>query len=71
MALLSSLPGVPLDAQVRDRIVAEADGNPLALLEWHRPSRRRQQRVGHGSPVTGRCRGVSRRAFAAGWPGCL
>jgi hypothetical protein len=36
MALLRSLPGVPLDAQVRDRIVAEAHGNPLALMEWHR-----------------------------------
>jgi predicted ATPase len=28
MALLRSLPGAPLDAQVRDRIVAEARGNP-------------------------------------------
>jgi hypothetical protein len=36
MVLLSSLPGAPLDSQVRDRIVAEAHGNPLALLEWHR-----------------------------------
>jgi DNA-binding CsgD family transcriptional regulator len=36
MALLRSLPGAPLDAQVRDRIVAEARGNPLALSEWRR-----------------------------------
>jgi DNA-binding CsgD family transcriptional regulator len=36
MALLRSLPGAPLDGQVRDRIVAEAHGNPLALLEWRR-----------------------------------
>lgn len=35
-ALLGSLPGSPLDGQVRDRIVAEAHGNPLALLEWRR-----------------------------------
>jgi hypothetical protein len=34
--LLGSLPGAPLDAQVRDRIVAEARGNALALLECHR-----------------------------------
>ena len=36
MALLGSLPGAPMDRQVRERIVAEAHGNPLALLEWHR-----------------------------------
>lgn len=35
-ALLRSLPGAPLDSQVRDRVVAEAHGNPLALLEWRR-----------------------------------
>ena len=34
--LLGSIRGAPLDRQVRDRIVAEAHGNPLALLEWHR-----------------------------------
>jgi DNA-binding CsgD family transcriptional regulator len=34
-ALLGSLPRAPTDEQVRDRIVAEAHGNPLALLEWH------------------------------------
>jgi DNA-binding CsgD family transcriptional regulator len=34
--LLASLPGAPLDPQVRERIVAEAGGNPLALLEWQR-----------------------------------
>jgi DNA-binding CsgD family transcriptional regulator len=34
-ALLGSPPGAPTDEQVRDRIVAEAHGNPLALLEWH------------------------------------
>jgi DNA-binding CsgD family transcriptional regulator len=35
-ALLGSALGVPLDAQVRDRLVAETRGNPLALLELPR-----------------------------------
>ena len=34
--LLNSVLGVPLDTQVRDRIIAETHGNPLALLEWPR-----------------------------------
>jgi hypothetical protein len=35
-ALLDSLPRVPLDRGVYGRVVAEAHGNPLALLEWTR-----------------------------------
>jgi hypothetical protein len=35
-ALLSSALGVPLDERVRDRLVAETRGNPLALLELPR-----------------------------------
>jgi predicted ATPase len=35
-SLLVSALGVPLDEQVRDRIVAETHGNPLALLELPR-----------------------------------
>src|SRR3954447_22996493 len=35
-ALLSSALGVPLDERVRERIVAETLGNPLALLELRR-----------------------------------
>ena len=35
-ALLSSVLRVRLDDRVRDRIVAETHGNPLALLEWTR-----------------------------------
>jgi hypothetical protein len=35
-ALLDSVLSVPLDEQVRDRIIAEASGSPLALLEFPR-----------------------------------
>jgi DNA-binding CsgD family transcriptional regulator len=35
-ALLASVFGAPMDRQIRDRIVAETHGNPLALLEWTR-----------------------------------
>jgi DNA-binding CsgD family transcriptional regulator len=35
-ALLASEVRVPLDKRVRDQIVAETRGNPLALLEWLR-----------------------------------
>lgn len=35
-ALLATAVGVPLDDDVRDRVVAEAHGNPLALLELPR-----------------------------------
>ena len=34
--LLNSVLGVPLDTKVRDRVIAETHGNPLALLEWPR-----------------------------------
>jgi DNA-binding CsgD family transcriptional regulator len=33
-ALLASVLRAPLDARVRERILAESHGNPLALLEW-------------------------------------
>ena len=33
-ALLASVLSVPLDERVRHRVIAEAHGNPLALLEW-------------------------------------
>ena len=32
-SLLATVAGVPLDAQVSDRIIAETEGNPLAILE--------------------------------------
>ncbi len=34
--LLASVLRAPIDEQVRDRIVAETHGNPLALVEWPR-----------------------------------
>jgi hypothetical protein len=36
LTLFSSVVRVPIDSRVRDRIVAEAHGNPLALVEWSR-----------------------------------
>src|SRR6516164_9857944 len=58
MILLRSLPGAPLDVQVRDRMVAEAHGNPLALLEWHRAltpaAVASGSRVADGGPLSGR-----------------
>jgi DNA-binding CsgD family transcriptional regulator/tetratricopeptide (TPR) repeat protein len=33
-ALLASVLSAPLDERVRHRVIAEAHGNPLALLEW-------------------------------------
>ena len=65
MVLLRSLPGAPLDSQVRDRIVAEAHGNPLALLEWHRAltpaAVASGSRVADGGPLSGRLEEAFRR----------
>ena len=60
----SALPG-PVDARVRDLIVAETRGNPLALLELPRGLRRRSWRAGSGCPGSwgrGHCRAGSRIA---------
>ena len=66
-ALLGSAVRVPLDERVRERIVAETRGNPLALLELPRgltPARAggRVRSAGRA----GRCRAGSRRASAGG-----
>ncbi|KUN74197.1 LuxR family transcriptional regulator [Streptomyces canus] len=57
LALLASEAGGPLDERVRDRILAEARGNPLALLELPH-SREETEPLGFGlpdpGPVTGR-----------------
>ena len=57
----------PLDERVRDRIVAETRGNPLALLELprgltHRAARRRLRRCRH-APLSGRIEASFRRRF--------
>jgi DNA-binding CsgD family transcriptional regulator len=49
-ALFDSALAGPLDARVRDRIVAEADGNPLALLELPRGMTPAQLAGGFGLP---------------------
>ncbi|GAA2676215.1 helix-turn-helix transcriptional regulator [Actinoplanes palleronii] len=60
-ALLATvLPGL-LDARVRDRIVAETRGNPLALLEL---SREADPAFGYGIPATGSVAGRVEAEFA-------
>jgi DNA-binding CsgD family transcriptional regulator len=58
----------PLDARVRDRIIAETRGNPLALLELPRGLSRAELAVGLGGPVaeplTGRIEETFRRRVA-------
>src|SRR5690242_13614147 len=49
-ALLSSAGGVPLDERVRERIVAETRGNPLALLELPRGLTAAELAGGFGLP---------------------
>jgi DNA-binding CsgD family transcriptional regulator len=68
MVLLRSLPGAPLDGQVCDRIVAEAHGNPLALVEWYRsltpaPAAAGSRPAG-GGPLSGRLEETFRRRLA-------
>ena len=57
--LAAALPG-PLDPRVRDQVVAEADGNPLALLELPRGMTAAELAGGFGLPGpvcrAGRCR---------------
>jgi AAA ATPase-like protein len=49
-ALLDSAMAGPLDARVRDQIVAEAEGNPLALLELPRGMKSAELAGGFGLP---------------------
>src|SRR4029077_15789665 len=57
-ALLASVLAGPLDARVRDRLVAETRGNPLALLQWRRELTPAELAGGFGlpgaTPLTGR-----------------
>jgi DNA-binding CsgD family transcriptional regulator len=48
-SVLDSATGFPLDARVRDRIVGEAHGNPLALLELPRAQTVPELEMGFGS----------------------
>ncbi len=62
-ALLSSaIPGL-LDDRVRDRIVAETQGNPLALLELPRDLTAEELAGGFGWPDGGRLAGHIEQAF--------
>ncbi len=49
--LLSAVLHVPLDERVRDRIVAETHGNPLALVEWPRGLTPTELEGGFGMPA--------------------
>ena len=70
-ALLASVLAGPLDARVRDQIVAETRGNPLALLELPRglTPARAGGRV-RAARARCRCSGGSRRASGAGSRPC-
>jgi DNA-binding CsgD family transcriptional regulator len=57
-ALLDSALPVPLDARVRDLIIAESRGNPLALLEIPRTLSPTELAGGFGLPRAGRISGV-------------
>ena len=57
---------VPLDERVRERIVAETRGNPLALLELPRGLTPAELAGGFGLPDAPGCRGGSRTASAGG-----
>ncbi|MCT7656965.1 helix-turn-helix transcriptional regulator [Mycobacterium deserti] len=49
-ALLATVLDGPLDPRVRDRILAEAHGNPLALVEFSRSLRSEELAGGFGAP---------------------
>ncbi|MBB6551649.1 ATP-binding protein [Nonomuraea rubra] len=62
--LLSSALSGPLDARVRDQIVAETRGNPLALLELPRTMSREELAGGFGFPGTAPLSGRIEESFA-------
>jgi hypothetical protein len=66
--LLDSVIKGPVDLRVRDRIIAETRGNPLALLELPRaPLRRRSSPKGSSNRTWSRWRVASRRALSVGY----
>jgi DNA-binding CsgD family transcriptional regulator len=68
-ALLGSVLGVPLDERVRERLVAETHGNPLALLELPRGLTPAELAGGFGLPdapgLSGRIEDSFRRRLGA------
>src|SRR5215470_4765764 len=62
-ALLDSVIHGPLDEQVRDRIVAETRGNPLALLELPRGLTPQELAGGFGLPCAGELPGRIEKSF--------
>ena len=62
-ALLDSVLAGPLDARVRDQIVAETHGNPLALLELPREVTPAQLAGGFGLPRAGPLSGRIEESF--------
>ena len=63
------LPG-PLDERVRDRILAEARGNPLALLELPRGLTAPEMAAGFVGGDAGPCRARSSRVSSAASSPC-
>ncbi|MBV9318664.1 MAG: AAA family ATPase, partial [Mycobacterium sp.] len=62
-ALLDAEVTVPLDDWVRDQLVAETGGNPLALLEWPRALTTQQWTGGFGLPGAVRLPGGVEEGF--------
>ena len=62
-ALLDTEVAVPLNGWVRDQLVAETRGNPLALLEWPRALTTQQWAGGFGLPAAVRLPGGVAEGF--------
>jgi DNA-binding CsgD family transcriptional regulator len=62
-ALLASVLPVQLDPEVRDRVIAEAFGNPLALLEWPRGLPAPEVAGGFGLPTPAPVAGQIEESF--------
>ena len=62
-ALLDAEVSAPLDNWVRDQLVAETGGNPLALLEWPRALTSQQWAGGFGLPAAVRLPGGVAEGF--------
>ena len=66
-ALLEAALRSPLDEAVRDRIVAESHGNPLALLELPGSLTPAELAGGFGLPGTNSLASLIEQGFCAGW----